>query len=87
MAWALILARDAEKQFARLPRRDLERVARALAAMRDDPYAGDVRRLVNLPHAFRRPVGDYRILFDVDEDQKRVEVAATERRSERTYRR
>lgn len=87
MAWALILARDAEKQLARLPRRDLERLAQALVEMRDDPHAGDVKRLVNQPNGFRRRVGSYRILFDVDPDRRRVEVAAIERRGERTYRR
>jgi mRNA interferase RelE/StbE len=87
MAWALILARDAEKQLARLPRRDLERVARALAAIRGDPFAGDVRRLVNQPGSFRRRVGEHRILFEADASRQRVDVTAVERRSERTYRR
>jgi mRNA interferase RelE/StbE len=87
MAWALILARDAEKQLARLARRDLERVARALVAMRDDPFAGDVRRLANRPGGFRRRVGEYRILFEADANGRRVDVAAIERRSEPTYRR
>jgi mRNA interferase RelE/StbE len=87
MAWVLILARDAEKQLARLPRRDLDRLATALVAMRDDPYSGDVKRLVNQPNAFRRRVGDYRVLFDIDPGRERVEIAAIERRGERTYRR
>jgi mRNA interferase RelE/StbE len=55
--------------------------------MRDDPFAGDVRRLANRPGGFRRRVGEYRILFEADANSRRVDVAAIERRSERTYRR
>lgn len=87
MPWNVILARDVAKQLARLPPKDLDRIAAALLAMRDDPHAGDVKRLTNQPASFRRRVGSYRILLDIDVELKRVDVLAIQRRNERTYRR
>jgi mRNA interferase RelE/StbE len=87
MTWTLIVARSAQKQLARLPSREQERVLAALRQMCDDPLAGDVKRLRNLDVAFRRRVGAYRILFDLDTARMRVEVTDIERRSDQTYRR
>ena len=54
--------------------------------MRDDPFAGDVARLEQQPTAFRRRVGDWRILFDADPKRLVVDVRFIERRSTTTYR-
>lgn len=87
MTWTLIVARSAEKQLARLPNREQERILAALRLMRDDPLGGDVKRLRNLDAGFRRRVGAYRILFDLDTARMRVEVVDIARRSDQTYRR
>jgi mRNA-degrading endonuclease RelE of RelBE toxin-antitoxin system len=54
--------------------------------MRDDPFAGDVERLTHERTAFRRRVGDWRILFDADPRRRLVEVRFIERRTTTTYR-
>jgi len=55
--------------------------------MEQNPFAGDIERLKNQPHAFGRRVGDWRIFFDVYPEQRRVEVTEIIRRSTTTYRR
>jgi hypothetical protein len=42
--------------------------------MRVDPFTGDVVHLTNADAAFRRRVGDYRILFDVFRRGRRREL-------------
>lgn len=85
--WDVVVAKPALKQLVRAPRPERERVWAALDAMRIDPVAGDVRPLTHQPSAFRRRVGDWRIFFDLNQDLRRVEVAAIERRTSTTYRR
>lgn len=52
-----------------------------------DPFRGDLERLTKHDrYSFRRRVGDYRILFNVDTDTHRVRVGAVERRTTTTYR-
>jgi mRNA-degrading endonuclease RelE of RelBE toxin-antitoxin system len=54
--------------------------------MRVDPFTGDVVHLTNADAAFRRRVGDYRILFDVFRGRRHVDVVAILRRTTTTYR-
>ena len=57
----------------------------ALDAMQAEPLAGDVKALTGYPVAFRRRVGSYRILFDLDPAQREVLVHDVVRRSSTTY--
>jgi mRNA interferase RelE/StbE len=75
-----------------------KRVQRELDALRQVDYErvlGKLRALANTPRPrgcekiydaiFRVRVGDFRIIYLVDEKNKRVEVGGIRRRTERTY--
>ena len=85
MPYTVLLANRAEKSLKRLPPTDLDRVLSALSAMADDPFAGDVVKLKGAD-GFRRRIGDYRIIFNVDIDGRTVKVAEVLRRTTTTYR-
>jgi len=87
MTWDLHVAGPARKQLERVPANDRERILAAFIAMRDNPFLGDIQHLKNQPSAFRRRVGDWRILFDADPSRHLVIVNAIERRTTTTYRR
>lgn len=53
--------------------------------MQQDPFSGDIVRLKGQPTAWRRRVGNYRILFDVYPQQLLVLVTAIARRTSTTY--
>jgi mRNA-degrading endonuclease RelE of RelBE toxin-antitoxin system len=55
--------------------------------MQDDPLHGDVQALRNQSTSYRRRVGNYRILFDLDLTSRTVLVHDVLRRSTTTYRR
>jgi hypothetical protein len=54
--------------------------------MESDPFAGDVQRLQSERTAFRRRVGDWRFLFDVNREVRLDEIRFIERRTTTTYR-
>lgn len=58
----------------RQPRDVQQRIARALEAMVDNPWAADVRRLESQEPVWRRRVGDWRILFEVDGERREVTI-------------
>jgi mRNA-degrading endonuclease RelE of RelBE toxin-antitoxin system len=68
-----------------MPAVDRRRVLAALDAMEQDPFSGDIVRLKAQPVAWRRRVGDWRILFDVDLEGRRVLVHDVLRRTSTTY--
>ncbi len=86
-SWDVQVRKPAEKGLRRAPRPERERLDAALKQMREDPLAGDVERLKDQPTAFRRRVGEWRILFDVEPVRRLVEVRFIERRTTTTYRR
>lgn len=85
MAWQLRIAKQAGKRLARVPRKDRERIAAALAEMRESPFRGDIARLKNESAAWRLRVGNYRIFFDLDMEELRVDVTDIRRRTTTTY--
>ena len=85
MAWTVQLARRAERTLKRAPAADRTRLLAALAAMRDDPFRGDIARLRNQPATFRRRVGAWQIFFDVYPDRQIVGIVDIRRRTSTTY--
>ncbi len=55
----------AEKDIARLSARMQLKIIKDIEAMSDD-LAGDVKRLTNFTPEYRLRVGDYRVLFEIE---------------------
>ena len=70
----------------RAPRHERERLTLVLEEMARDPFVRDVQPLKGQPNSFRRRVGDWRILFDVDRSARTVDVTDIVRRTTTTYR-
>ena len=85
MPWTLHVARSAEKELEGIPERDRTRILKALKDMSENPFAGDVARLHGLPTAWRRRVGNWRILYDLHPDRGLIVVASIRRRTSTTY--
>jgi len=85
MAWNLQIAGPAQKDFQRLPKRDQRRVRIALVSMQADPFLGDIKRLKGQQTAWRRRVGDYRIVYDLYSEQGLIIVSGILRRTSTTY--
>jgi mRNA-degrading endonuclease RelE of RelBE toxin-antitoxin system len=85
MNFSLHVSDRARGSLKRLPAGDLKRILAALDAMRVDPLAGDVMKLKG-SEAFRRRVGNYRIIFHVSFEQHFVAVIDVLRRTTTTYR-
>jgi mRNA interferase RelE/StbE len=85
VAFSVYLGNRAEKRLSRLPRHDAARFLAALEGMRLDPFSGDTLKLQRT-HSYRRRVGEYRILFGVDIEQRAVAVLDIARRTGTTDR-
>jgi mRNA interferase RelE/StbE len=86
-SWALRVKKPVRKNVERAPRPERERLVAALESMSRDPFAGDIQPLKGARDAFRRRVGDWRILFEVDRSERVVNVTEIVRRTSTTYRR
>ncbi len=85
MTWGLVITNPAERALRKVPRADLEHISAAFAEMCSDPYSGDVKFLRGMGAVFRRRVGYWRILFELDSDKQLIIVLAFKRRGSKTY--
>ena len=68
-----------------IPQADYQRVRSAIEHLASDPRPVGVARLEG--DIFRTRMGRYRIIYQVDDDQRLIIIGGVRRRSERTYRR
>ncbi len=66
--YTLIYSEKAAKQLEKLPRDIKERIVIALERLRIRPESCDIKRLVGMM-GYRFRVGDYRIIFDKEEEK------------------
>ena len=83
MNWTLLVTRPARKALEKLPNKDQLRIQQALAALENDPYSGDIKRLQ--PLGWRRCVGNYRIFYVLLVTEKQIVVTDISRRTSTTY--
>jgi mRNA-degrading endonuclease RelE of RelBE toxin-antitoxin system len=76
--WTLLVANPAKESLANFPDKDQRRIEQA-----EGPFGGDIKRLQ--PAGWRRRVGNYRIFYDLLNEEKRIVVTAIERRTSTTY--
>jgi len=85
MKWGLVIASRAKRQLRRLTVTELQLIDAAFSEMRHNPYHGDVQFLKGSDNAFRRRIGDWRILYDLEPEHKVIVITAVKRRGSNTY--
>lgn len=71
--YTLLIKRVAEKQLARLPRKDKERVWKAITCLSKDPFFG--KKLDGeLEGVYSLRVGTYRVLYEIYHDRVLIVV-------------
>ena len=78
-------SRRAQRELNSIPVNDYSRILRAIEALSETPRpVGAVQVDGNI---FRLRVGRFRVLYQIDDELRRVDIGGVRRRSERTYRR
>jgi len=78
--YRLRLANRAQKDLDRLQGRAWERVRDALIGLRDDPRPHGGTKLRGGADTFRIRVGNYRVLYDVDDSRETITVLRVRQR-------
>ena len=85
MNWKLRIGKSARKNLTRFPKNDQERIIAALREFILSPYSGDIEKVKGEENTWRRRVGNYRILYEVDIKNKFIDVVYIRRRTSSTY--
>ena len=80
-----LLDRRTRRELDRIHEPDFGRITQAILRLEDDPRPPRCRKLRELD-GWRIRVGNWRIIYHIDDDERLVTVVAVKRRREDTYR-
>jgi mRNA interferase RelE/StbE len=80
-----LLDRRAQRELDHVPEPDFSRVPAALLRLEDDPRPPGCRKLRGL-EGWRVRVGDWRVIYHIDDSEQLVTIVAVRRRRESTFR-
>jgi len=81
MAYALTILKRAQKELASLPKEDYQRVRDAIIKLADTPRPDGTLKMTGRP-AWRIRVGDYRVIYEIDDDKAVISVIHIGHRSD-----
>jgi len=67
--WKVVIHRKAEKILRRLDGDTLERIRQAIRELASDPHPTGVKKLTGYENLFRIRVGDWRIIYAIEDDR------------------
>lgn len=79
--YTVVVSRSAQKEIRGLDATVRARTLRAIRDLRDDPRPAGCRKLVGAQNRWRVRVGDYRIIYSVDDAGRVVEIISVRHRS------
>jgi len=82
MAYSILLRPAAVRDLKALSADVRRRTESAIERLKDDPRPAGVKKLVGFENEWRLRVGDYRVLYVIDDPNRRVLVARVAHRRE-----
>lgn len=79
MQYEILFKPRATKDLRHISKNDTNRIVDAMEKLQND-LAGDVKRLTNFTPEYRLRVGDYRVLFEIEEHNRIVVYRVRHRR-------
>ena len=80
--YRLRIKRSAERDLRRMPRHVLLRIHQHILGLRSEPQPSGVRKLKGNVEGWRTRLGDYRIVYKVDDGDKTVTIVRIRHRRE-----
>ena len=77
---------DLERLKGQIQRQDFERLRVAISGLADEPRPHGVRKIKGAERAYRIRVGNYRLVYEIYDNESLVLLLQVARRTERTYR-
>ena len=78
--------RDLEKLKGRIKRHDFDRLRTAISGLAEEPRPQGVRKIKGTERAYRIKTGNYRVVYEVYDNENLGLILQVVRRSETTYR-
>ena len=80
VAYTIIVIRPAQKEIRTLDQTVRSRILQALHSLADNPRPSGCRKLVGAQNRWRLRIGDYRVIYEIDDTDRGVNIIAVRHR-------
>ena len=80
--YEVYVERAAERDLKKLPAQDFRRIVPRIKVLAENPRPTGCRKLTSSKSDWRIRIGDYRIIYEIDDKEKAVRVMHVKRRRE-----
>lgn len=80
--YEVIINNSAQRDIRKLPAQEVKKIVPAIRSLSDEPRPSGCKKLVNTNNSYRVRVGNYRILYCIEDRIRIVEVSAVKHRRE-----
>ena len=80
--YQLTIARSASKELENLPGSAIERVRTKIRGLATEPRPHGSKKLKGSRNSWRIRIGDWRVLYQIDDEKKIVDISAIRHRSD-----
>ena len=74
MAYSIVFRKSARKQIGQLPEIAVSKISTAIDALADEPRPANCKKMQGVEGTYRIRVGDYRIIYTVNDTVVTVEI-------------
>ncbi|HEY7680581.1 MAG TPA: type II toxin-antitoxin system RelE/ParE family toxin [Terriglobia bacterium] len=80
--YAVVFARSARRELERIPAKTCDRVLSAIERLGANPRPAGVRKLHGTEGVWRLRIGDYRVVYSVDDTQRVIDIQVVRHRKD-----
>jgi mRNA interferase RelE/StbE len=80
--YKIIITKSAQKEIQKLQKPELPRILTAINSLSSDPRPSGCKKLVGSRNIYRIRIGDYRVLYTIEDQIRIVEIDAVSHRRE-----
>ena len=80
--YQILIEKHAEKDLKNLPHDLFNMIIKHILALKDNPWPTGVRKIIGSKNDWRIRVGDYRVIYEIDDKAKIVKVFRVKHRKE-----
>ena len=80
--YELFIEQSAEKGIKKLPKDIVSRIISKIKSLAENPRPAGCRKIVGSDQDYRFRMGDYRVVYELDEENKRITIMAVGHRKD-----
>jgi mRNA interferase RelE/StbE len=82
MAYEIFIEKKAEKDLRKLPKNYQNKIIQKILNLKDNPKPIEARKITSSENYYRIKVGDYRIIYEINYKEKRINIFRVRHRKE-----